>query len=180
MAHRRDNEDTLLKDYVDDMSQMSDVSGTLEVVCKDLGDALERAYPGWAWTLMPNEEQGIINLFCIRLSGEFGWVFHIADVQGDDRHKKAVEAGGHILERYGITRGAYTPERWKMCRKDILGQPMADNSDQEGKLRRKLRDRLFDQAIREGKLEIQIKDIEAPHGGATRHISVREAPDATQ
>ena len=171
-------EDEIVPDYVADVAELRGVSNTLEVVCKDIADTLEKHYPGWLWTVGPNEEGGIINIFSLRLSGYWGYVMHIENCQGADRHKKALEAGGVILERYGLRRAGYSREQWKLCRKDFMGRPLADNSDQDTKVQRQIRDQLFTEALQEGKLELKIEDIEAPHGGAVRHISIRETPNA--
>lgn len=178
MAHYDDNENIAVPDFVSNPNALVDVSATLEVVLKDIGDALERHYPNWGWVLIPNEKGGIVQILSLRLSGEWGWVEKIDKLQNHDRNKIAMEVGGHILERFGLERAGYSPEQWKRCRKDILGRPMPDQSDQDRKVRNRIRDKIVTEAIQEGVLEIAVHDIEAPHGGATRHIAIRENPDA--
>jgi hypothetical protein len=174
MAHKNSNEHHAVDDIVFGPDGLVDVSCTLEVVCKDIGEALEKYYPGWLWSIAPNEDGGVINIYSLRLSGEEGYVMHISKVQGADRNKRAMEVGGHILERYGLPRMGYTPDLWKRVKKDILGAPMSDITDNSPRVQKQKRDRMITEALNTGALEIAIKDVEGPHGGATRHISIRE------
>ena len=124
----------------------------------------------------------MINIFALRLSGEWGWVAHVADMQdGDKRKIHARNIGGHILERFNLKRAGYDAEQWRRCKKDILGRPMPDNSDQDAKVRRRFRDKIFGEAVREGVLDLSIKDVVGPHGETTRHIAVKEnRPDGQE
>jgi hypothetical protein len=48
-------EDRIKPDWVGNIALVDDVSATLELICKDVADKLEKHYPGWLWALMPNE-----------------------------------------------------------------------------------------------------------------------------
>jgi len=84
------------------------LTGYDEVLAKEIGDTLYRAYPKFMWMIEIQDHNPIIRL------GEaiqYGWCFMInrkdIPVGSPERLRKmAITAGGEMLERLNISRGA--------------------------------------------------------------------------
>lgn len=161
--------------YVIDPSTL-DVKGVLENVTKRAGAALEKKYPGWWWCLNPDEWAGVFYIYSLRLSGEWGYVVKIKDIQ-DKPAKTAIEAGGEILERYGIRRGKYKRSLLKNKMKDLRGNFIPDITDRLSKDQKKIRDRELTKAIDEGKAAIVHKDTVQQDGTVYRQLAIRIGDD---
>lgn len=91
--------------------KMSPFFGTAVETVKDMalakqaGDLLEKTYPGHAW--MVSIEQGIMNIWTLRLSHQWGYRILVDDLDGDPTLRKVVMAGGECLERYNIKRAEF-------------------------------------------------------------------------
>jgi len=149
------------------------VSGVLENLTKRCGAALEAKYPGWMWLLNPDEEAGVMYFYSLRLSGEWGYILKIEDVQAGDAEKMAVMAGGEILERYNIRRGRYDVELLRGKITDLRGNYMPDITDRLSKDQKKQRDKDFTKAVEEGKAEVVHRDTVKEDGTVFREIAVR-------
>lgn len=82
---------------------VSDTDSLEESIIKEIVRTLASVYPNpglmfW-WAVEVNES--IINIFNLALSGKMGYRLHVS--KGASR-ERIVEAGGHILERYGVPR----------------------------------------------------------------------------
>lgn len=87
----------------------TDAEATDIAMAKDIGDALEKAYAGWLWAV--EVKSGVVNIRALKLSSTYGFVLHYNQL--DDagvRKKKAIMAGGELLERAHFKRGPYTGE----------------------------------------------------------------------
>lgn len=73
------------------------------IACKNAGDMLERHYPGWEWSVYVAD--GIMQIRATKLSGEYGYVLHVDKIDND--LKRVKNAGGEILERFGMRRGGF-------------------------------------------------------------------------
>ncbi len=153
-----------------------DVSGSLENVTKRAGAALEKKYPGWWWCLNPDEEGGVFYIYSLRLSGEWGYVVKIKDMQ-DTPAKTAIMAGGEILERYGIRRGKYKRSLLKNKLVDLRGNFIPDITDRLSKHQKEIRDRELTKAIDEGKAAIVHTDTVRRDGTVYRQIAIRIGED---
>jgi hypothetical protein len=111
------------------------------------------------WAIQPFEGGGIIKIFSLRLSGEFGFMMKIANIQNDPKRQLAVDAGGEILERYGMPRGRYRRSLMSGRLRDLRGNLIPDITDKPGAEQRKHRDREFTKAVHEGKANIRIEDV---------------------
>jgi hypothetical protein len=81
-----------------------------EDVCVAVGEDLTRAFPGYFWMVGCNHEAGTIQ---IDLPGQkpigmerWGMLLHISTVLGAGGQKAVMRAGGEMLERLGLRRGA--------------------------------------------------------------------------
>jgi len=73
-------------------------------ICKAIGRVLYAEYPGHAWHVEVNAEQGFAKITIPALLGRtlnWGYVLHL---DSDLSRKAVIEAGGHILERFNIPR----------------------------------------------------------------------------
>lgn len=164
-----------VSEYITDPGSLQ-VSGSLENLTKRCGDVLEKNFPGWWWMINPDEEAGVMYFYTLRLSGEWGYTLKIDDVQKDPE-KLALVAGGEILERYNIKRGAYDPDLVRGKITDLRGNFMPDITDRLSKDQKKQRDKDFTKAVEEGKAAVVHRDIPQEDGSVFREIAVRIGDD---
>jgi len=97
------------------------------VLQKDLELLLHRHYPGHFWCVDVNIRQGMINVKNLFLSGTMGFrlklqgIFTASQVEHD-----VMMAGGELLERYKLARGAFDVSRWCALPTDRRGNFIAD------------------------------------------------------
>jgi hypothetical protein len=118
------------------------------------------------WCVQPDERGGVINLFSMRLSGEWGYRFRTMDIQGDPKvcDPKIVAAGGEILERFRVPRGTYRYEDWQEAPKDIAGMARADILDKKPGVRRLQRDMSLTDALHNGMAKLMVRDQKTATG----------------
>lgn len=76
-------------------------------ICAEVGQELERNYPGWRWWVECTLPSGMFSVKNLDLDGEYGFVSNIASyLTNPERHKMIMRAGGEVLERYNQNRGA--------------------------------------------------------------------------
>lgn len=161
-----------ISEYIVDPSQL-DVHGSLANLAKRCGEALEKRYPGWWWTINPDENGGVIYIYALRLSGEWGYTIKIADIQDDTTDKQAIMAGGEILERYNIRRGKYKRSLLRHKMKDLRGNFIPDITDRISAKQKKIRDRELTKAVNEGAVEIVHHDTVKEDGTTYREIAMK-------
>lgn len=73
-------------------------------LAKNMLTALAKHYPGVkeGWTVMPVENQGIVQVTNSLLSGKMGFVLHVVSI--DEEMRSVIRAGGELLERYNVLR----------------------------------------------------------------------------
>lgn len=154
-----------MTDYVSTPTDLDCRASTVLLV-KRMADLLEKHYPGWLWCVQPDDVGGVINVFSMRLSGEWGYRFRIMDIQGDPKvaDPKFIAAGGEILERFKVPRGTYRYEDWRDAPKDIAGLARADISDKKKSTQRFQRDEALSNAIRSGLAKIRVTDTPSATG----------------
>lgn len=160
-------------DFVTSVDQLTDVSGSLALICKDSADLLERHYPGWMWAIQPFEFGAVIKIFSLRLSGEYGFMIRVPEIQNDPQRKLALEAGGQILERFGMPRGPYDRELVRYKARDIRGNLIPDITDKKPSEQKQDRDRVVTAAVKEGKLKFKAEDHTMPDGSVRRELSMQ-------
>lgn len=79
-------------------------------VCVAVGEDLSRMYPGYLWMVGCNHEAGTlhIDLQCPKPIGleNYGYLLHISTVLSPGGQHRVMLAGGEMLERFGLRRGA--------------------------------------------------------------------------
>lgn len=162
--------------YVLDPSKLN-VSGSLENITKRAGAALEQKYSGWWWLLNPDEVAGVMYIYSLRLSGEWGFVIKIKDFQ-ESPAQQAIMAGGEILERYNIRRGKYKRSLLRHKLKDLRGNFIPDITDRVSAKQKVIRDREFTKAIKEGAAEVIHRDTIKEDGTTYRELAIKVGGDA--
>lgn len=84
-------------------------------LCQAIGEDLTEHYPGHPWAVGVDLESGSVT---IRLgypypgmpATSFGYLLHPATVVGPGGQHRVMQAGGELLERYQLARGAATDE----------------------------------------------------------------------
>lgn len=71
------------------------------ILCKDIADTLVKNFPGWAWTVEPDERGGVINIRNLHCHESLGYTIH-GEILNDPgvRRREVIKAGGEILERF--------------------------------------------------------------------------------
>lgn len=75
-------------------------------IAKAISEHLLAHYPGHLWAVECNSEQGVVNVKNLALSDKVGFRIKLGAFGLVDAQRKAVEAGGQLLEAYGQPRGA--------------------------------------------------------------------------
>lgn len=73
---------------------------------KRISDCLEKHFPGYLWAVNVNLWGKMATVQALRLSGEWGFYLKLDEVMHDPTLKCVRDAGGEILERYRVHRGA--------------------------------------------------------------------------
>lgn len=144
------------------------------VLVKNIADTLERHFPGWLWAVQPDERGGVINIFSLRLSGQWGYRLKTKNIQNDPTFRFAIQAGGEILERFGQRRGPYDYQRWAAAKRKF-GLLDFDISDKAAKVRKRRNDDDFTDAIRRGEMKLRYVDRRTSTG---THRSIYVQPSA--
>jgi len=96
---------------------------------KDIAEALNEHYPGHLWAVNCQGEQGIMTIHNLMLSGQWGFVLKLDNnYSSSDLRKRAILAGGEILERYKVSRGRINHEHMATMDTDFAGRIIGDLS----------------------------------------------------
>ena len=165
------------KDYVSRPSELLGISASLAIIVKDTADKLEKLYPGWLWTLNPDEFAGMLYLYSLRLSGEYGYKMKIGDIENDETRGFAMRAGGELLERFGCPRKAFKPRYLADKIQDVRGNYIPDQTDKSQKAQKQDRDRVINAAVTEGIIEFRHVDQPQPDGSTRRQLFMKIGGD---
>lgn len=126
---------------------------SLVTCATEIGTALNRKYPGWAWAIQINEKGRMINIFNHALHRDWGYTIRADEIEHGNAYKIAVKGGGEILERFGQPRGPFDMAKYVAMEKDFTGQGIPILNDLEhAQARRVLKKRKLDEAIRAGRV----------------------------
>lgn len=96
-------------------------------LAKRLGEVLHKHYPGHLWAVSVNSSQGIASILNLRLSGRWGFMLHLRDLSYEDEiTREAMQAGGELLERYRLARGAFRESEYEALPTTRLGNLIID------------------------------------------------------
>lgn len=110
-----------------DLTSDPAVAANEMVIAKDMADILHNAYPRHIWAVNVDRAGGVAHVRNLALSGQWGFVIKLPDVYSASEMKRQVlQAGGEILERYRVKRGALDWDRIDELQTDVAGNPIAD------------------------------------------------------
>lgn len=80
-------------------------------LAKEISEELNRKYPGHLWAVTVRSGVAVIKDLCV--SSLYGYVLKLSDIQHDASHRSraVMRAGGEILERARLERGARTEDK---------------------------------------------------------------------
>ena len=100
---------------------MINVIAANEEIARTIAECLDKAYPGHAWAVRADVETGIVHVYNLRLSGQWGFVLKIDDLATDPSMMLTKRAGGELLERYNLSRTAIKEHEYETIRFDFKG-----------------------------------------------------------
>jgi len=81
-------------------------------VCKDVGDQLERHYPGWQWMVTVPPKGGVVHIQSMHMDPKYGFIVKLTrSYSASHLAREAVRAGGELLERCNMPRNRYDYDR---------------------------------------------------------------------
>lgn len=105
-------------------------SDTMDLaLSRDLAEALNAHYPGHLWGVRVQGEQGIATIHNLMFSGEWGYVLRLDKTfSASELRKRAIRAGGEILERFRTVRGRLDDDAVASMPTDFSGRAIGDLS----------------------------------------------------
>lgn len=94
---------------------------------RQIGEVLEKHYPGYMWAVHANTEGGVADIHNLALHGLWGFRLKLSKVMSDPSLKCVVDAGGELLERYNMKRGKFNEDHWRDAPRDVSGQLVGDH-----------------------------------------------------
>lgn len=109
-----------------DTSTSMPLSGAGQTLARNTLARLNSAYPAFdgAWRVTVNESGGTLEIRNLMLSGRMGCLLHINRIDYEGR--KAVLAGGELLERYKVSRAKALDIMGVVVQRDRLGELVYD------------------------------------------------------
>jgi len=102
-------------------NMLAEIEAANQKIAKDIAETLNVHYPNHAWAVNADVKQGIVVIYNNRLSGEMGFLLHMADLINDHAMKLVIKSGGEFLERYNIARGEFKERDLFSLKKDFKG-----------------------------------------------------------
>lgn len=93
-------------------------------ICKTIGAALVKHYPHRRWYVEASIQGGIAKVMCPSISMLHGFVIHIRSVTDDNLQKRAISAGGEILERFKLSRERLAKGGEEFILRDARGEAL--------------------------------------------------------
>ena len=107
-----------------DIELTSPETGREMLVARNIGEHLEKKYPGWLWGV--TLQDGVVAIKCMRLSGNWGFILH--EDKMDNDYKCVTNAAGELLERYNMSRKKFKEDEYMIGKKDFRGFHVGDYS----------------------------------------------------
>ena len=92
-----------------------------QAIAKEGAECLHKHYPSHAWGVCANVETGLVQVYNLRLSGEWGFVLHIDRLATDPSMRLTIRAGGELLERYNLSRAGLKEHEYAGINFDFKG-----------------------------------------------------------
>lgn len=114
---------------------MIDLTGTPDIAAldmnmsRDMAETLHAAYPGHLWAVTCEGDKGIATVRNLALAGNWGFVLKLKEIStASDWKKKVIQAGGELLERFRLRRGAADSAAIADLNHDFKGLTIGDYS----------------------------------------------------
>lgn len=125
---------------------------SLHILCKDVADTLVRHYPGFLWSVAPDQRGQIINIYCLNFHDEYGYTIRTAELDVDPRRRLVIKAGQELLRRFRYPGVRYDAATANAVPRDYKGRAIPDLSDMKSSRRRDQSE--ADLALAEGRATI--------------------------
>ena len=112
-----------------DLTASPDVAALDFNTSREMAESLHAAYPGHLWAVTCEGDKGIATVRNLSLSGQWGFVLKLVSMStSSDWKKQVINAGGELLERYKLRRGAANEAEIADLKTDFAGRVMGDMS----------------------------------------------------
>jgi len=71
-------------------------------VAKALGTELAKRYPNHSWYVDSDSRNGVVYIYNMALSGRYGYILKMADINWADTSRQMMRIGGELLRRFGV------------------------------------------------------------------------------
>ena len=96
-------------------------------LARDMANTLHATYPGHSWAVTCEGEKGIATVRNLALSGNWGFVLKLSGIHNAYAWKtQLVMAGGELLERFRLARGAVDWAAVASLDHDFSGKTLGD------------------------------------------------------
>ena len=93
---------------------------------KEVADKLLKKYPGHAWGVQVSNRTGVVDIQLMSSELPHGFRLKLTDIHSDPSLHQVMRAGGELLERAGMTRGAFRDDEFHNAKRDSLGNILVD------------------------------------------------------
>lgn len=116
----------ILKDAIKSEFIVKDTqTAALQSLCKNVLEVLYKHYPGHLWMVKADDGQGVVFIFNARISGSEGYILHIENLTNYTiLEHRVMQAGGEVLERFGMSRGRVKENDAKDIIRDYKGEAL--------------------------------------------------------
>ncbi|ROH87997.1 hypothetical protein ED236_00445 [Pseudomethylobacillus aquaticus] len=97
-------------------------------LAKRLSERLTAIYPGYAWGVHVSTEHGMVSVRNWSLSGEWGYMIHLSQVQEDVGDRLVIRAAGEVLERFNVSRRRLDDTQLDSLPTDFAGRHVPDTA----------------------------------------------------
>lgn len=102
------------------------INGNDYVTAKNMADVLNKAYPDHLWGVTCDGSTGIATVRNLRLSGQWGFILKLSEINTDPTLKCVKMAGGELLERYRLSRARFKQDEYEHLNMNHAGHFQAD------------------------------------------------------
>jgi hypothetical protein len=97
------------------------------IMAKEIADTLNTHYPGHLWAVSVDGSNGVANIHDLMLNGQWGYVLKLVNIfSASDFKKDVIRAGGEILERFRMSRGAFNESQYNQLATTFAGDFVFD------------------------------------------------------
>lgn len=110
-------------------TEAPDIPANDLVLAKEMADTLHRKYPGYMWAVAVQGDQGIADIRNLTLSGDYGYRLLLTKMYSMSEFlARVTRAGGEILERYRLSRGAANEKQIQELPRNWRGEILGDKT----------------------------------------------------